>query len=1064
MGLKEYARARSDLFDEALDAQLAPSLADAYLGRGHELYRDPERFFAATYLSDSMKGILREVAEAALGRGARRIFPLFSLYGGGKTHLLLAIVHAARRPEALGRLDPELGALYAKARPRVVVLDGESDELCPNPSKPLSLAPYQVRTIWGSLAHQLGRYAQLREEDEKAYAPTAEALHRLLGEEPAVILVDEIAKYATRFLESGDEGLRGYGKNVIAFVESLAKAVEGTRAALVVTLPLEVREGEERYVDAYREAVGMIRSGLGRVTAAYDVPLRPEEIMHVLKRRIFESIDERRVQELRSRYLDLYSREQDVFGRGAVDAASKLDATAPFHPSYLETLYDIVTRNPELQRTRDALRISRLVVRRILQSGEDPDFVMPWHIDVADDKVRGFLLTQSFASFAPVVDKDLLGRARQLDPTGLLYRVALSIFLRTYVYGTALTPERVFPTKEDVAFMVYEESLARGTGRKPVDVQNQLNIAASELLYLQERDGRYWYNPMRSVIEIVEDEAKRVSPVTARERLVDALRKLAREPPPGAPREGAPRLFDAQVGDEPLPLDKPAHYLVISPRRLSDDEVRRIIFERKEGGGKVYRNTVAVLYPSDARRVEHLLGLCAKLVACNSVEKQLKEIYLDKDSRELQGKKLRELSKKLEEQLYSEIISAFDTVAFPSGEDVVKARASPRATSLAVVAEDTLASPDVGKAKIYALSFDELDHLLKSTGVALSEGEKELTVGDILSYFFTNPRLPFVRRELVLQALMEGVSTLRIGLQRGSKLFWARVYRREEAPEYPSGEAPESVLETDIVLPRRLAASRLLESLKPGVAESQGRKVRVSYAVLIDRRETPLDQLPPDKVVDVLLTSPLVRIEEEIGDRVLVTVARSAVEAAPGEEVAVEVFVEPVEPLKQPVSLRVSEGSVEPSSGVPPFKATWRLRAPEAEGEYRFEVTATSPELERPALGALAVFVKAERVPLIRRLVAKELEGLEDLLRSGEFGPLELEEGHVRLERGDLSVELTVRRVDPAVFPALVRELMRSTGIFAPRELRALLKLGKPVEYTDETERKLSKYRGVDLL
>ncbi|MEZ0346488.1 MAG: DUF499 domain-containing protein, partial [Infirmifilum sp.] len=411
MGLRDYAKPREDLFDETLDAQLAPSLAEVLAGKGHKLYRDPDLFFSSTYLSNVMNKVLSEVAEVVRGEGRRNIFPLFSLYGGGKTHLLLAIMHAAKSPSSLARLDPELAKIYAEARPRVVVLDGESDELCPNPSKPLNVGPYQVRTVWGSLAHQLGRYSDLRVEDEKVYAPSAEALRRLLGAEPVVILVDEIAKYATRFIESGDAALRGYGDSVIAFLESLAKAVEGTRVALIVTLPLEVRMGVDVYVATYEKATKRIREGIGRVAPSYDVPLGSEEVVEVLKKRIFEEVDERRVVGLRSRYLSLYEGEQQVFGAVAVDKASKLEATAPFHPSYLEVLYDIVTRSPELQRTRDALRITRYVVRRILQSGEDPDFVMPWHIDLADDRLKGFLLTQSFESFGPIVDKDLLGRA-----------------------------------------------------------------------------------------------------------------------------------------------------------------------------------------------------------------------------------------------------------------------------------------------------------------------------------------------------------------------------------------------------------------------------------------------------------------------------------------------------------------------------------------------------------------------------------------------------------------------------------------------------------------------------
>jgi len=44
-------------------------------------------------------------------------------------------------------------------------------------------------------------------------------------------------------------------------------------------------------VEAYEREARMIRDAIGRVAAAYDVPLAPEDVVHVLKKRIFESVD-----------------------------------------------------------------------------------------------------------------------------------------------------------------------------------------------------------------------------------------------------------------------------------------------------------------------------------------------------------------------------------------------------------------------------------------------------------------------------------------------------------------------------------------------------------------------------------------------------------------------------------------------------------------------------------------------------------------------------------------------------------------------------------------------------
>jgi predicted AAA+ superfamily ATPase len=1052
VGVKAYARVRRELFDERLDEQLAPSLAEVYAGRGHEVYANADLFYGGTHFSDSMRRVLRGVAEAVRGVGARKVFPLFSLYGGGKTHLLIAILHAVRRPEALAKVDVELAKVYAEARPRLVVLDGESDELCPNPAKPLDLKHYAVRTVWGSMAHQLGRYDLLKVEDERVYAPSVEAIRRLLGDEPTVILVDEIAKYAARFTGSSDPSLQGYGRGVIAFIESLAKAVEGSRTALVVTLPLEVREREERYVEAYEREARMIRDAIGRVAAAYDVPLGSEDVVQVLKKRVFESVDPAAAVELRRRYLELYSSEQQVFGAVAVERASKLDVYAPFHPSYVEALYDIVTRHPELQRTRDALRITRVVVRELLQGGEDPDFVMPWHVDPR--RLEALLLGQSFAQFKPVIDKDLVGRALKLGP--LAYAAALSVFVRTYVYGLATKPERAFPSREDVAFMVYERSLVERAGAKPVDVLNALDLVARELLYIQERDGRYWFNPMPSIIEIVQDEAKRVSEVEARDRLQKVLDKLAEGPPPGAPRkEAAPQLFSiAKVRLEPLPVDEAKYSLVITPAVPSERELRSLVFEVEGGRERVYRNSVAVIYPGDSRRFERLLDLCRELAACEAVEGRVEELYADKDIRELQSRKLSQYKRDREAQLYQEVLSVYDSVAFPAEEEVRKARVSPRATSLARAAEEALESSEVGKAYIASFSFEILDHLLKGVGVDLSEGGKELMVKEVLNYFYTNTRLPFVKRELLLKALMEGVRNLRIGLQRGSEVYWVRVHEPGEVVAVPEGRPPDAVLETDIVLPWRVAAEKLLDRLKPRVEERDGRRFRVYYAFLVEGRDVELEGLPKEKAVEMLKAYPLARREEEIVAGVTLNLEPSYVEARPGSLVEVKVAVEPVGRVEEPVKLSVSEGVIEPGGGVPPFAAIWRLKAPEGEGEYEFEVAA---ELRRRAVKQLRVVVRREYKEEIVGFEVSDLLECEDLQKL--FPGLALEEGRAQLGAEGQEIAVSGKGVHPDVFIGLVKEAMSLSGIRPPRVFYAKLALPRPVEPTPELEGILSRFK-----
>ncbi len=87
--------------------------------------RDPEAFFRATYLTADLRRLLEEVLASLAGkRGYNRVLKLRTPFGGGKSHTLASLLHAARHPEALDHVPEATGF----ARPKnvaVAVFDGE---------------------------------------------------------------------------------------------------------------------------------------------------------------------------------------------------------------------------------------------------------------------------------------------------------------------------------------------------------------------------------------------------------------------------------------------------------------------------------------------------------------------------------------------------------------------------------------------------------------------------------------------------------------------------------------------------------------------------------------------------------------------------------------------------------------------------------------------------------------------------------------------------------------------------------------------------------------------------
>jgi len=128
----------------------------------------------------------------------------------------------------------------------VIVIDGTISRLAPSPLNPLDAGTYKVNTLWGYIAHALGRYDDFKKLDQDILPPQVDDIVRLLSGRRLVIIVDEIAQYVQRLYDAKDEAIKGYAKNVVLFFEGLVKAVDVlTNVVLVISLPAKVSaEGE----------------------------------------------------------------------------------------------------------------------------------------------------------------------------------------------------------------------------------------------------------------------------------------------------------------------------------------------------------------------------------------------------------------------------------------------------------------------------------------------------------------------------------------------------------------------------------------------------------------------------------------------------------------------------------------------------------------------------------------------------------------------------------------------------------------------------------------------------
>ena len=195
----ETCRPRADVLEGSIaEADFAADLARVIVGKGSDEYLDPARFFANTYPTRGLRNLLANVCRRLAGAGGEvaAIFRLDTSYGGGKTHGLIALAHAARGVEGVSNVsefvDP---SLLPQGRVRVAAFDGENADPANGRTMGDGVLAY---TPWGEIAHALAGkagYERVRRSDESRVAPGAETLRELFGDDPVLILLDELSVY-----------------------------------------------------------------------------------------------------------------------------------------------------------------------------------------------------------------------------------------------------------------------------------------------------------------------------------------------------------------------------------------------------------------------------------------------------------------------------------------------------------------------------------------------------------------------------------------------------------------------------------------------------------------------------------------------------------------------------------------------------------------------------------------------------------------------------------------------------------------------------------------------------
>ncbi len=521
------------LAGELTESRFAAGLEDVAAGTATDTYGNPGVFFAQTYPSEGLRTLLNEALGRVFGTrpDAASVLRLETNFGGGKTHNLIALFHAAKGnlegPLAASFMDPAvLAADPGTPTPTVAVFVGTTAGATVFPK----VDGISASTPWGYLALQVGGaagYELVRNDDEAGSAPGSDQFKQVFAGRPVLILIDEIARYlsAAAARTVGDSTL---AKQTLSFLMALLEAADSSERVVVVI----TTAGETDAFAADTETLAATLKEVASLLARKELVLRASgeaDLPKILARRLFETdlvgLPERKA--VAERYAlataDAHAAGLDL-PLDAVSAgyARDIEASYPFHPDLVRVLDKRLSTIPNFQRTRGALRLLARVVRRIWDDNTELDLIHLHHLDLSDQALAEDLSSRiDRPLYEPVIRVDIAqqsgGAPSHADEVDARMGTPYARRLATATYLFSLTRDVPSVAASDLYAAVLTP------GDDPNLLVKALDRLENTCWYLHADIRGYRFSTEASLVRLVQEAEEKIQGSKVRERATKIL-------------------------------------------------------------------------------------------------------------------------------------------------------------------------------------------------------------------------------------------------------------------------------------------------------------------------------------------------------------------------------------------------------------------------------------------------------------------------------------------------------------------------------------------------------------
>lgn len=775
---------REDILQGTLtEADYAADLAQVLKGTAPKEYQDPAVFFSTTHPTRGLCNLLSNVCLRLGGSSAQvaSIFRLDTNYGGGKTHALIALAHVARGMRGVTNIDEFLSPDLVPSSPvHVAAFDGENADPVNGHAMGDGIRAY---TPWGELAYALGGtsgYELIRNSDEKGIAPGADTIKELFGNQPTLILIDELSIYLRK---QGAKDLASAAKQLTAFLTALFKAVESSpNAALVYTLAIGKKD--KKASDAYSQENQIIadmmqeaESVSARKATLLD-PTEEDETIKVLRRRLFASIDEAGAKQVVDAYVHLWEQYKDSLPSFGLKETHREEFYGgfPLHPAMITTLKEKTSTLGNFQRVRGMLRLlARTISRLWEQRPKDTYAVHLHHIDLSFSPIRQEIITKlGQQAFVPALKADIAAAAE--DTPSLAEQIDTACYAGMAPYASCVARSIFFHT------LAFNDNLKGATenelrysilspGMELSFIGDAIRRFRQESAFLDERPNR----PLRFMVEpnltqMIHQREKQIDPQDIRARLNDTIRttfsgkifnlalfpSLANDITDNAE---TPQL--AVMGYEAVSISGN------SPKLEVPELLCRLFREKSNDGNLRLNRNNLVFVVADESRVEEMKTLMRRRLALED----MRNPTLQQDLADHQKNQLQERYRKSEQELALGIQQAYRHVFYPSKDKVEDSPVELAHTTIEV--QNASANPGAGQNQIIRVlqganklrlegdNPDAPQYIIKRT--PLRKGQ--ITTAALRDEYRRDPALAILATESIL------VKAIRTGIEQGEFVY-----------------------------------------------------------------------------------------------------------------------------------------------------------------------------------------------------------------------------------------------------------------------------------------------------